>query len=84
MTEYVPGKLLREVRAAISKIGTSEHDIANNTESMQSMFNKLQELREEMNEAKKAAAAAAAEPYLETMKQIETRYALILKMKSGN
>ncbi len=83
MSDFIPGKILREVRAAISKVGTSEHEIAGSLGSMQEMFDKIQDLRDEMNEAKKAAASAAAEPYLDLIKQVETRYAFILKMKSG-
>lgn len=83
MSDYEPGKLLREVRAKISSIGTSEQEVASMA-SMQEMFDKIQDLREEMNEAKKAAAAKAAEPYIELIKQVESRYAFILKLKSGS
>jgi len=77
---YKPGEILRQVRAEISTLGASE-DLSNLT-SLQTLFDKLQDLREEMNEAKKQAAAEAAKPYLEAMATIESRYAFTLKMKS--
>lgn len=83
MSDYEPGKLLREVRAKISSMGSSEYEASKNIASMQEMFDKIQDLRDEMNEAKKDAAAKAAEPYLELIKQVESRYAFILKLKSG-
>ena len=80
---YVPGSILRDVRAKISTMGASEYDTVDRFTSMQEMFNKLQDLREEMNQAKKDAAAKAAAPYVELMQQIESRYAFILKLKAG-
>lgn len=77
---YQPGALLREVRAKISTLGAG--DPLDELGSFKALFDQLQELKDEMNQAKKEAAAKAAEPYLETMQQIESKYALLLKLKT--
>jgi hypothetical protein len=80
--DYQAGKLLRQVRAEISKAGGSELK-ALDLAGTQALFDSLQDLKQEMNEAKKQAAAEAAKPYLDAMETIEKRYALLLKLKAG-
>lgn len=72
--------ILAQIRRQLNAIGASEMEIVANSETMQAMFDRLQELREEMNEAKIEAARKAAEPYLQAIRRIEKDYAMILKL----
>lgn len=83
-TDYVPGTILRKVRAEISRVGGSEHLVAEGFGGMEDMFNQIQQLREEMNAAKRAAAEEAARPYLEAMQAVEKRYAMLLKLGASS
>ena len=74
--------LLTDVRKKITALGSTEVDARDNHPVLEDLWNQLQDLKEEMNDAKKAAAAEAAKPYLETIEQIEKRYALFLKLSS--
>jgi hypothetical protein len=78
------GKILKEVRARIAKLGNSEFAAVADQPMLRQMWEQIQDLRAEMNEAKKAAAAEAAKPYLETIEQVEKRYAMLLKLSSSN
>lgn len=72
--------ILADMRRQLNAIGASEMELVSNNETLQVMFDRLQELREEMNQAKLEAAQAAAEPYLQLIRRIEKDYAMILKL----
>ncbi len=73
-------KILTDIREQLARFGGSELEAKENMPALETMFDRLQELRTEMNEAKKKAAEEAAAPYLEAMAEIQRRYAFILKL----
>ena len=58
----------------------SELNFQNESPGLKELWQKAQDIREAMNNAKKAAAARAAEPFLAELEEIETSYALMLKL----
>lgn len=72
--------LLFDVRSKLSNIGTDELSIRENQPALSQLWQQMQELREEMNHAKKLASLKASEPYLETINDLEKKYAFLLKL----
>jgi len=72
--------LLFDVRSKLGQIGTDELSIRENQPALSSLWSQMQDLREEMNLAKKSAALKASEPYLQTMNELEKKYAFMLKL----
>jgi hypothetical protein len=77
-------KLLTNIRAQLSSVGQSELEIIESLPSLQGMWDQMQELRAEMYAAKKKAADEAAAPYLDTINEIEQKYALLVHLKRRN
>lgn len=75
-------QLLQQARADLAAAGKSEFSLHDKFENMTELFKKIQLLREEMNFAKKEAAEQAAKPYLELIEEIQTEYALFIKLSS--
>ena len=76
--------LIRNVRANLVKMGSSEVNLRHNNESLQELWAQKQQLMAEMNAAKKAAAEEAAAPYLELIEEIDQQYAMLLQMVGDN
>lgn len=74
---------LEEVRKSIVSGGANEVNARDQQESLRDLFREKQELILEMNQAKKLAAEEAAKPYLETIKEIDEQYLLILSLTNS-
>lgn len=75
--------LIRAARLHIASIGGSELNAVANNEGLAELFKKKQELTAEMNIAKRKAMEAAALPYLETIKEIDETYTLLLTLSGA-
>ena len=73
--------IIKQARLNIAKMGNSELKAVANDEGLQEIFAQRQALLMEMNTARKIAADEAAKPYLETLKELDQMYAMLLTMR---
>jgi hypothetical protein len=74
--------MLSEVRAKIALSSNTEFGILSSQPAMVTLWEQMQTLREEMNEAKKRAAKEAAIPYITLIENLETKYAILLRLSA--
>jgi hypothetical protein len=75
--------ILRDMRMKLAEMKASEFATMEDQPALKEMWDQLQALRGEMNAAKKVAMLEAAKPYMDTIQEIETRYAFLLRLSAG-
>lgn len=84
VTRRAPENLsvLERVRKELKDSGRDAFGAAEANPALDEIMDQIQALRMEMNIAKKQAAEKAAAPFLEQINQLESDYALILKLSA--
>jgi hypothetical protein len=67
----------------MSNTSVTEQEILSQGTAITTMWEQIQSLKMEMNAAKKAAAEEAAKPFLDSIAEIEKRYAMYIKLMSN-
>lgn len=75
--------ILKKVQQNLATLGGTNVGAMELSPAIKSLWEERMALKAEMNIAKQAAAAKAAEPYLEALKEIEERYAVLLTLSGG-
>lgn len=74
--------ILTGVRSKVANSGGSELAALSSNEGLREIFVQRQTILKDMNAAKKAAAIRAAEPFLNSLEELDRQYAMILSMTS--
>jgi quinol monooxygenase YgiN len=72
---------LQMAQQQLANLKKNETDIRQNSIILTSLWNDVQSLKKEMYDAKRKAAEEAEKPYLEAIENIETKYALLIKLQ---